>query len=168
METILVSACLLGERVRYDGGDKRCNSPILQGWVQEGRVISVCPEVLGGLPVPRTPAEIAGGAGGKEVLRGTARVMDATGRDVTAEFRQGAEQAVNLAAAGRIRMAVLKEGSPSCGTGYIYDGSFTGTKVAHPGVAAARLQEAGVRVFSELQLEQAEEWLKMLEEEEAG
>ena len=165
MEWILISACLLGERVRYNGGDKRCESPILLRWLQEGRVAAVCPEVLGGLPVPRAPAEVAEGAGGMEVLRGTARVMDAKGRDVTAQFRLGAEQALALAQSRRIRVAVLKEGSPSCGTGYIYDGSFAGIKVACPGVAAARLQEAGIRVFSEGQLEEADELMKRLEEE---
>ncbi len=168
MEMILVSACLLGEAVRYNGGDKRCDDPILQGWVREGRVVSVCPEVLGGLPVPRAPAEIEQGAGGMEVLKGAARVMDPSRGDVTAQFRQGAEQALQLAHSRRIRMAVLKEGSPSCGTAYTYNGSFSGTRVALPGVTAARLQEAGVRVFSETQLEKAEEWLRRLEAEAAG
>ena len=124
MESILVSACLLGEKVRYNGEDKRCNDPILQGWLREGRVVSVCPEVLGGLTVPRPPAEIEAGAGGMEVLKGAARVMDPGGRDVSAQFRQGAEQALQLARSGCIRMAVLKEGSPSCGTGYTYAGSY--------------------------------------------
>jgi len=144
MESILVSACLLGERLRYNGSDKHCNDPILKRWLQEGRVISVCPEVAGELSVPRPPAEIADGAGGMEVLKGAARVVDATGRDVSAQFRQGAGQALQLARSRRIRIAILKEGSPSCGTGYTYDGNFTRTKVPHPGVCAARLQETGV------------------------
>jgi uncharacterized protein YbbK (DUF523 family) len=168
MESVLVSACLLGEKVRYDGGDKRCDDPILQRWLREGRVVPVCPEVAGGLPTPRAPAEIAEGAGGLEVLRQAAKVMDATGRDVSEQFRQGARQALQLVRSKGIRIAVLKEGSPSCGTGYTYDGNFTGKKVDQVGVAAAGLREAGVRVFSEAQLPQADELLKLLEAEEAG
>jgi uncharacterized protein YbbK (DUF523 family) len=168
MELILVSACLLGEKVRYNGGDKRCDDPILQRWLQEGRVVPVCPEVAGGLPTPRAPAEIAEGAGGLEVLRQAARVMDATGRDVSEQFRQGAGQALQLIRSKGIRIAILKEGSPSCGTGYTYDGSFTGKKVEQPGVAAGGLREAGVRVFNEAQLCQADKLLKLLEPEEAG
>ena len=160
MESILVSACLLGEPVRYNGDHKRCDHPLLQRWLREGRVVAVCPEVAGGLPVPRPPAEIAGGAGGCAVLQEAARVLDATGRDVSASFREGAEQALRQARSRHIRIAVLKEGSPSCGTGYTYDGSFTGTRVSQPGVCSARLQEAGVRVFSENQLEDVDELLK--------
>ena len=167
MEMVLVSACLLGEAVRYNGGDKRCDDPILQGWVREGRVISICPEILGGLPVPRAPAEIEQGAGGMEVLKGAARVLDPSGRDVSAQFRLGADQTLEMAQARRIRMAILKENSPSCGSSFIYDGSFSETRLALPGVTAARLREAGVRVFSEAQLKEAEEWLMRLENNEA-
>jgi len=168
MESVLVSACLLGEKIRYDGSDKRCDDPILQRWLQEGRMVPVCPEVVGGLPTPRAPAEIAEGAGGLEVLRQAGKVMDATGRDVSEQFKQGAWQALQLVRSKGIRIAVLKEGSPSCGSGYTYDGSFTGKKVDQPGVTTARLREAGVRVFSEAQLRQADELLKLLEAEEAG
>jgi uncharacterized protein YbbK (DUF523 family) len=167
MEMVLVSACLLGEAVRYNGGDKRCDDPILLGWVQEGRTVSVCPEVLGGLPVPRPPAEITDGAGGLEVLNGRASVMGPAGENVTVQFRQGAEQALEIAQARHIRMAVLKENSPSCGSRYTYDGSFSGRRVPLPGVTAARLLKAGVRVFSEAQLREAQEWLRGLEAEEA-
>ena len=167
MESILVSACLLGEAVRYYGGDKRCDDPILQGWLREGRLISVCPEVLGCLPVRRPPAEITEAAGGLEVLNGRASVMGPAGENVSMQFRQGAEQALEMAQARRIRMAVLKENSPSCGSSYTYDGSFSGTRVPLPGVTAARLLEAGVRVFSEAQLGEAQEWLRGLEAEEA-
>ena len=163
MESILVSACLLGEPVRYNSGHKRCDHPLLLRWLREGRVVAVCPEVAGGLPVPRPPAEIAGGAGGSEVLRGAAMVMDATGRDVSAPFREGAEQALQQARSRRIRIAILKEGSPSCGTGYTYDGSFTGTRVSQPGVCAARLKKAGFRVFNENQLEEVDELLKKID-----
>jgi uncharacterized protein YbbK (DUF523 family) len=163
MEMVLVSACLLGEKVRYNGADKRCDDPIMMGWVREGRAVSVCPEVLGGLPVPRPPAEITEAAGGLEVLNGRASVMGPAGENVSVQFRLGAEQALEMAQTRGIRMAVLKENSPSCGSRYTYDGSFSGTRVALPGVTAARLQEAGVRVFSEAQLGEAQEWLKRLE-----
>jgi uncharacterized protein YbbK (DUF523 family) len=154
--------------VRYNGGEKRSNDPILQRWLQEGRVVSVCTEALGGLPVPRLPAEIAEGAGGLKVLQGAARVMDTADRDVSAQFRQGAGHALRLAQSRRIRIAILKEGSPSCGTGYSYDGSFTGIKVPLPGVTAARLRQAGIQVFSETQLQEAADLLKQLEAEQTG
>lgn len=156
MESVLISACLLGEAVRYNGGDKRSDHEILQRWRREGRIVPVCPEVAGGLSVPRPPAEIAGGAGGTNVLAGTARVFASTTEDVTAAFMQGAEVASQLAQSHRIRVAVLKEGSPSCGSSYTYDGTFAATKVAHPGVTTARLQQAGIHVFSEHQLAEAE------------
>lgn len=168
MELILVSACLLGETVRYDGGHMRCDDGILQRWLREGRVVPVCPEVAGGLPVPRPRAEIAGGTGGARVLAGASRVYDSNGRDVSACFVSGAERALERAGAHRIRVAVLKEGSPSCGTGVTYDGSFTGTRVPNPGVTTARLQQAGVEVFSEAQLAEADELLMRLEAGSAG
>jgi uncharacterized protein YbbK (DUF523 family) len=163
MESVLVSACLLGDAVRYDGGDMRCDHVVLRRWRREGRVVPVCPEVDGGLPVPRPRAEIACGAGGLNVIAAEAAVVDATGRDVSAAFVLGAEQALERASSRRIRIAVLKEGSPSCGTGFTYDGTFTGTRVPRPGVAAALLRQAGVHVFSEGQLEEAEALLKQLE-----
>lgn len=163
MEPILISACLLGQAVRYNGGDKRSDDEILQRWLREGRVVSICPEVAGGLAVPRPPAEIAHGEGGASVLAGTARVVANTNADVTAEFLRGADVACQLAQTNRIRIAVLKEGSPSCGSSYTYDGTFTGTRVAHPGVTTARLQQAGVHVFSEHQFADADALLQQLE-----
>jgi uncharacterized protein YbbK (DUF523 family) len=156
VEFVLVSACLLGEAVRYNGGDMRCDDDILQRWLREGRVISVCPEVAGGLPVPRPRAEIADGADGRQVLAGNARVFDSNGRDVTACLVSGAEQALERARASQIRIAVLKEGSPSCGTGHTFDGSFTDTRVPNRGVTATLLRQAGIQVFSEAQLAEAD------------
>jgi uncharacterized protein YbbK (DUF523 family) len=161
---ILVSACLLGHPVRYNGLDKKTDDDHLCRWVAEGRVVSVCPEVAGGLPVPRPPAEIAGGGGGAAVLAGGARVLAVTGADVTAEFVHGAEQALAKAAEHGIRVAVLKEGSPSCGSSYSYDGSFTGARVPVPGVTAARLMATGIRVFSEHELAAADACLRALDE----
>lgn len=164
MESVLVSACLLGEAVRFNGGDMRCDHAILQRWLREGRVVSVCPEVAGGLGVPRPRAEIAGGAGGLKVLAGAAQAFDTTGRDVTLELMRGADTALKRAREKSIRVAVLKEGSPSCGSGYTLDGRFTDTRVPGTlGVTAARLTQAGVRVFSELQLAEADALLRELE-----
>ena len=163
MESVLVSACLLGESVRHNGGDKRCDHQVLQRWLAEGRVVPVCPEVAGGLPVPRPPAEIAAAAGGRQVLAGVARVVDDTGRDVSAQFVKGAEHALARARAKHVRIAILKEGSPSCGTDFVYDGTFSATKVPGLGVTAALLRQSGVFVFSEAQLRQADDLLRQLE-----
>lgn len=158
-----MSACLLGEAVRYNGGHMGCDDDILQRWLREGRVISVCPEVAGGLPVPRPRAEIANGADGMQVLAGNARVINSNGCDVTPYLVCGAEHALQRARAKQIRIAVLKEGSPSCGTGHIFDGSFTDARVPNRGVTATLLQQAGIQVFSEAQLAEADALLKQFE-----
>ena len=165
---IIVSACLLGHPVRYDGTCAEVESHILRRWAEEGRVVAVCPEVAGGLPTPRPPAEISGGRGGSLVLDGSATVIDAAGRDITTSFVRGAEHVLAVAVARGARIAVLKDGSPSCGSEYTYDGSFTGRRVPAPGVTAARLREAGLRVFGEAQLEEAADYLAELEGEGAG
>jgi uncharacterized protein YbbK (DUF523 family) len=152
MEYILVSACLLGQAVRYDGEHKRCDAKVLQRWLRQGRVVPVCPEVAGGLPVPRPPAEITNGAGGLKVLAGEAIVMNSNGSDVSELFVRGARQALGNARSKDIRIAILKEGSPSCGTGYVYDGTFSHTRVTGLGVTAALLRQNGIHVFSEAQL----------------
>lgn len=162
-EPILVSACLIGEPVRYNGAHKQVGHAIFQRWQAEGRLIPVCPEVAGGLPVPRPPAEMVGGAGGARVLQRLARVVDPQGNDVSEYFLRGAEAAVTLARLHGIRMAVLKEGSPSCGSGYIYNGSFSGVRVSDRGVTAEALTQLGVKVFSEHQIIEADAWLRQLE-----
>lgn len=163
MEYVLVSACLLGEKVRHNGADKRSDSDVLLRWIREGRVVSVCPEVAGGLPVPRRPAEIVGGAGGEAVIAGFSTVLDDLGVDVTSHFVRGADRALEIALARGIRLAILKEGSPSCGTSFVYDGTFTGSRQAEMGVTAARLRAAGVRVFSEAGLDDADRFLASIE-----
>ncbi|HSL22648.1 MAG TPA: DUF523 domain-containing protein [Vicinamibacterales bacterium] len=155
---VLVSSCLLGEKVRYHGGDAALDHPVLERWRREGRIVPVCPEVGGGLPTPRPPAEIQGG-GGADVLSQAAFVRRRDGVDVTDQFRRGAEAAVALAREHGISVAVLKDLSPSCGTTTLYDGSFSGGHVAGQGVTAAALQQAGVRVFSERELDKADEAL---------
>ena len=162
MIRILVSSCLLGERVRYNGDDAVCASEILDRWREEGRLVPFCPETAAGLPVPRSPAEIAGGDG-FAVLRGRAIVGDSTGTDVTALYLKGARQAVDLALAEGVRLAVLKDGSPSCATSYIYDGSFRRQRDAGAGVTAAMLSEAGIRTFNERQVADAAAYLHTLE-----
>ncbi|MFJ0701020.1 DUF523 domain-containing protein, partial [Bordetella bronchiseptica] len=103
------------------------------------------------------------GAGGAAVLDGLAQVREASGVDVSAAFVEGARQALALVRERGIRVAVLKEGSPSCGSGYTYDGSFSGARIAREGVTAACLTRAGVRVFSEHELDAAQAWLRQLE-----
>ena len=165
---ILVSACLLGQPVRYDGTDKHCPDPLLLRWVAEGRVVPVCPEVAGGLPVPRPAAEITHGAGGLKVLAGEARVVGAQAQDFSEAFVAGARHTLALAQRHHIRVAVLKQGSPSCGSASIYDGSFSGQLVSHAGVTTALLRQAGIQVFGEDQLEEAELLLRRLERESAN
>ncbi|KIY40238.1 hypothetical protein TZ03_13165 [Pseudomonas sp. 10-1B] len=151
---VLVSACLLGQPVRYDGRTSG-HPDLLQQWQAEGRVVPLCPEVAGGLPTPRPPAEIPGGQGG-EVLDGSAHVITVTGEDVSAEFLAGARLALELVRRYDIGVAVLKSGSPSCGNRSTYDGTFSGVKVTGEGVTTALLRRAGVQVFSELELDEAQ------------
>lgn len=148
-----MSACLLGQPVRYDGRSSG-HPDLLQLWQQQGRVVPLCPEVAGGLPTPRPPAEIPGGQGGA-VLDGEARVVTVQGEDVSAEFLAGARLALELVRRHGIRVAVLKSGSPSCGNRQVYDGTFSGSKIDGEGVTSALLRREGVQVFSELELEEA-------------
>lgn len=161
MEKILVSACLLGKRVRYDGGAKTLSSEILSLWQAEGRVVPVCPEVDAGLPTPRPPAEIIAGDGG-DVLAGSAQIIDRCGENLSAAFLQGASLALQLCRRHDIKVAVLTEHSPSCGSTSIYDGSFTGTKRVGAGVTAALLRQHGVRVFSQHEIIEAKRALEGL------
>lgn len=158
MEKILVSRCLLGHRVRYDGGASGPFDQLLQ-WLDEGRIVPLCPEVAGGLPTPRAAAEIPGGQGA-QVLDGDAAVITTDGEDVTVQFLSGAHQALDLVREHGIRIAVLKANSPSCGNLLTYDGTFSGVKVSGEGVTAALLKRHGVRVFNELELAEAASTLK--------
>ena len=140
MENILISACLLGVCCRYDGESK----PIMQTFalMERYHLIPVCPEQLGGLPTPREPSERQGDA-----------VRAKSGADVTAQYRRGAEQALHLARLYGCRAAVLKERSPSCGSGEIYDGTFSGCLTPDDGVTAALLKENGIAVYGESEIE---------------
>ena len=133
---VLVSACLLGENCKYSGGNNLC--PKLLDWLKrEGHeAVPVCPEQLGGLPTPRTPAEIVNGV-----------VTARDGRNVDREFRRGAALALDVARREGARMAVLQPRSPSCGARQVYDGTFSGRKVPGMGVFAGLLAESGFRVL---------------------
>ncbi|SMD04543.1 Uncharacterized conserved protein YbbK, DUF523 family [Desulfocicer vacuolatum DSM 3385] len=161
MEKILISGCLLGMNVRYDNKNQSIESEIVIKWQRESRLVVVCPEVEGGLFVPRPPAEIVEG-GGEDVLNGKAGILNKNGEDVTAAFIRGAEIALELAKRFSIRIAILKEKSPSCGSSSIYDGSFSGKRIPGQGVTAALLRKNGIKVFSEKQLAAVQEYIGLL------
>ncbi len=139
MEKILVSACLLGLATRYDGKSVPCDAVIELS--DKYTLIPFCPEIYGGLPTPRTPSERVG-----------ERVMMRDGRDVTDNYKRGAEAAIELCRTLGIRRAVLKSKSPSCGRGLIYDGSFSGNLISGDGVAAELLSSHGIEVYGEGEL----------------
>lgn len=153
MEKILISACLIGRPVRYDGRAKTIESDILERWRAEGRLVPVCPEIMGGLPTPRPPAEIVSGKtpglDGEAVLDRRATIVENSGNDVTEPYMDGAAQALRIARENRCRVAILTDGSPSCGSGFIYDGTFTGRRLEGVGVVTALLRRHGVAVYGE-------------------
>jgi uncharacterized protein YbbK (DUF523 family) len=140
---ILVSACLAGIPCRYDGGSFPV--PEIQRMVAEGHAVAICPEVAGGLPIPRLPAEIQGGDG-QDVLEGRAKVVRQGGVDITEAFIKGAHQALSLARKVGAKKAILKARSPSCGVTFIHDGSFTGALREGMGVTAALLKREGIEL----------------------
>ena len=136
MKRILVSACLLGHPVRYNGAAKTLSDRHLERWAAEGRLVSVCPEVAAGLPTPRAPAEISPRVTAQQVLAGQGRVLDTTGADLTPTFMDAAQRAVADAQRMGCQWALLTDGSPSCGTSFIYSGRFDGVRRAGRGVVA--------------------------------
>jgi len=162
MQKILISACLLGEPVRYDGTGFLLAFKILNHWQHEGRLVAICPEISGGLPVPRPPAEISRGDG-TAVIGGKALITNTKGNDVTEAFLKGANKALETANKNGIRMAILKSRSPSCGNAQIYDGSFEKNLKNGQGVTAALLEMNTIKVFNELEISEAIEFLKLLE-----
>ncbi|MBW3166382.1 DUF523 domain-containing protein [Ferrimonas balearica] len=141
---VLTSACLLGQSVRYDGQAKGLADPRLAQWEKAGLLLTVCPEVEGGLPVPRPAAE----------LGEKGRVRTEGGDDVSLAFHRGARVALALCQRYGIRLALLKANSPSCGNTRIYSGRFDGQLVVGEGVTAALLRQHGIEVFNEAQLDQ--------------
>ncbi|HBZ17277.1 DUF523 domain-containing protein [Pantoea sp. NPDC088449] len=151
MERILVSACLMGYAVRYNASDKALISETLVRWRAEQRLIIHCPELAAGLNTPRLPAEIRGGSAA-HVLSGAARIVESDGHDVTQHYILAAWLALRTAQEANCRFALLTDGSPTCGSRRIYDGSFSGQQLAGQGVAAALLRQYGIEVFAESQL----------------
>ena len=167
MIRVLVSACLLGERVRYNGAAALSANSWLAQWMSEGRIVPFCPEVAGGFGVPRPAAEIDGHGGGS-VLDGHGLVLTQAGADVTDGFLRGAHLALAAARAQNVRLAVLKDGSPSCASELIHDGSFSGRRQSGQGVTAALLERHGIRVFSERHVDEAAAYLKTIEDRSRG
>jgi uncharacterized protein YbbK (DUF523 family) len=157
MRKVLISACLLGDAVRYDGASKAVHHPVLTTWLAEGRVVRACPELAGGLAVPRPPAERRG-----------ASIVTNRGEDVTAEFSRGAQVALELCRAHGITVAVLKENSPSCGSQFINDGTFTKTRIAGAGLTTELLRANGIEVFNETQWDEAALRLRLSAAASAG
>lgn len=137
---LLVSACLLGACCRYDGASRE--HPLAKKLAERYPLIPVCPEQLGGLPTPRPPAERRG-----------ERVVTQSGEDVTERYRRGAEETLRLCRMLDCEAAVLKERSPSCGAGAVYDGTFSGVLASGDGVTAALLRDGGIPVYGESQIE---------------
>ena len=142
MENVLISACLLGVSCRYDGLSKPLDAKIIENLRSRYHLIPICPEIFGGLPTPRIPAEI----------QADRRVLRKDGKDITDEYKKGAKEALRLAKLFDCKLAILKERSPSCGSGVIYDGSFTGNKINGDGITAELLKKEGIRIIGESEL----------------
>lgn len=150
VEKILVSACFLGKKVRFDGGDNKLTHHLLDKWKQESRIVSFCPEVAGGLKTPRSAAEI---------LYNNV-VFTQGGDNVSDEYIKGALKALEVCKRKDIKYALLKESSPSCGSTTIYDGSFSNHKIFGEGITVTLLRENGIKVFSEYTIEKLANELK--------
>ncbi|MDO5754953.1 MAG: DUF523 domain-containing protein [Tissierellia bacterium] len=131
---LILSACLIGIPCRYNGKSQKQKLHL----PEEIEIYPICPEVMGGLPIPRLPCEIQG-----------EHVFNTAGKDCTKAFQKGAEKSLEIAKKRNCSLALLKESSPSCGVNFIYDGSFTGNKIPGQGITTQLLRENGVKVFSE-------------------
>ena len=136
MERILISACLVGDNVKYDGGNNK--NPLIEKLLEKYELVPFCPEVEGGLPTPRHPSEQRG-----------EQVVNDIDEDVTDEFNRGADLALNICLYLKITKAILKERSPSCGVHSIYDGTFSHKVIPGSGVTAALLKRKGITIYSE-------------------
>ncbi|WP_057763110.1 DUF523 domain-containing protein [Cytobacillus praedii] len=143
---ILVSSCLAGLEVRYNGTHSLDNR--ISKLVEENKAVTICPELLGGFSTPREPAEIVGGDG-EDVLDGKAKVVEKSGKDVTELYIKGAYATLEKAKRINATIVVLKENSPSCGSSMIYNGEFKGKKIAGNGVTSALFKRNGLQVISE-------------------
>ncbi|MBI9091117.1 MAG: DUF523 domain-containing protein [Desulfobacterium sp.] len=158
MKQILISACIAGEAIRYDGRGFPVKDPLLMEWLKEKRALPFCPEVSGGLATPRPPAEIQGGSG-LDVLAGRARIVNTLGEDVTDDFVLGAHKTLSFAKDNGVMAAILKENSPSCGSTTIYDGTFSSHLVPGNGVTTALLRAHHIVVFNETEIAGAARFL---------
>lgn len=164
MEKILFSSCLLGNKIRYNGTFKNISSPILSKWIGEKRIVGFCPELEAGFPVPRPSAEIVEGTA-NDVFDGKAYVIENNGIDVSKKYIYGVELIEEVLIKHKIKIAVLLDGSPTCGSKEIYDGTFTGTKIAGEGLLSFYLRTIGIKVFTENEIEKAQIYLDKLENE---
>lgn len=145
---ILVSSCLLGNRVRYDGTGGELDQRLMDYLEKECELHPFCPECEGGLDTPRTPAEICGG-NGDDVFGGIARVKTNSQEDVTDAFVMGAERCVDFCSQENITISILKERSPSCGSSMIYNGTFSGSLIQGMGVTTSLLRTNNIMVYSD-------------------
>ncbi len=143
MKKILISKCLLGENVRYDGGNCLLRSDQIARLKSKYNIIAVCPEVMAGMGIPRDPIEISNG-----------KIVDKNGNDYSSEFVKVCDDIKKLVASENISLALLKEFSPSCGSSKIYDGSFSGKIIFGEGIITKALKETGVIVYSEKQIDE--------------
>lgn len=146
---LLVSACLCGDSCKYNGGHNY-NEKVIN-YCKDKTILKICPESLGGLPIPRVPSEIVGGTA-KDIFNGKAKVMSKNGDDVTEQFILGAKKVLQLIENQEIEEALLKANSPSCGKGHIYDGTFSGTLIKGNGVTAELLLNLGISIKTEKEL----------------
>ncbi|MDU1579754.1 DUF523 domain-containing protein [Finegoldia magna] len=138
MQNVLISACLLGVDCKYNGSNNKLDDKIIHSLKEKYNLIPVCPEIMGGMPTPRNPVEISDG-----------KVFDYDGEEFTKEFEKGSEEVVKLAKLYDATIAILKENSPSCGSNYIYDGTFNHQKIKGMGIAAHKLSKENIKLFSE-------------------
>ena len=160
MNVIAISACLMGTHCRYNGSSALNNE--LFELVKDRDVLLFCPEIMANLPTPRSPVEIAGG-NGYDVINGQAMVVNKEGINMTGEFLNGAQRAMDLFMQNKVSAVVLKEKSPSCGVNEIYDGRFLGTLVKGCGVLTALLLQNGLKIFSNEDLHSLKQWLESQE-----
>lgn len=138
MQNVLISACLLGVDCKYNGSNNKLDDEIIHSLKEKYNLIPVCPEILGGMPTPRNPIEISDG-----------KVFDYDGEEFTKEFEKGSEEVLKLAKLYNSSIAILKENSPSCGSNYIYDGTFNHQKIKGMGIAAQKLSKENIKLFTE-------------------
>ena len=145
---VLISACLLGDNVKYSGGNNLTPELVTLLEKYNVKIVKICPECFAGLTIPRVPSEI--------------REDKVFGRDITEEFLSGAEKTYQVAKRKQVDFAILKERSPSCGSSYIYDGSFSGNVIQGQGLTAKKLSKENIIIFSEENLEEIKDYLEEL------